>query len=146
MTIVGNTGHANLTDTTTALIRHGIRAELTKFSGAGLVGIICLARGADQIFADVVLDLGGAIEVVVPAADYFDRIDDKASRERCDAYLRRLPPSIPWPMRRRMTTHTSPRAERSWTGATSCWRSETVVGAAEPDKRLRTHRAWTKRS
>jgi hypothetical protein len=88
MTIVGITGHANLTDTTTALICHGIRAELAKFSGAGLVGITCLARGSDQIFADVVLDLGGAIEVVVPAADYFDRIDDRASRERCDAYLR----------------------------------------------------------
>lgn len=30
----------------------------------------CPARGADQVFARVVLDLGGSIEVVFPAADY----------------------------------------------------------------------------
>ena len=88
MTVVGITGHANLTDNTTALICNSIRAELAKFSGAGLVGVTCLARGSDQVFADVVLELGGDIEVLVPAADYFDRIDDKASRDRCDAYLR----------------------------------------------------------
>ncbi|MGB3444225.1 MAG: hypothetical protein WBA97_36260 [Actinophytocola sp.] len=33
----------------------------------------CLARGADQIFARVVLEYGGAVEVVLPAADYRDR-------------------------------------------------------------------------
>lgn len=31
-------------------------------------GVTCLARGADQIFARVVLDLGGTVEVVLPAA------------------------------------------------------------------------------
>ena len=41
------------------------------------------------MFADVVLELGGDIEVVVPAADYFDRINDQADRDRCDAYLAR---------------------------------------------------------
>jgi hypothetical protein len=89
MTIVGITGHANLTDTTTALIYDSIRAVLARLPGPGLVGLTCLARGADQVFAHVVLELGGDIEVVVPAGDYFDRIDDKASRDRCDAYLAR---------------------------------------------------------
>jgi hypothetical protein len=54
--------------------------------------VTCLARGADQIFADIVLELGGAIEVVLPAADYrqrkvksdnvseFDRLIARAAR------------------------------------------------------------------
>ncbi|MBB5153108.1 hypothetical protein [Saccharopolyspora phatthalungensis] len=33
----------------------------------------CLARGADQIFARAVLNVGGSLEVVLPAADYRDR-------------------------------------------------------------------------
>jgi len=35
--------------------------------------VTCLARGADQVFARIVLDIGGSIEVVLPAADYRDR-------------------------------------------------------------------------
>lgn len=31
-----------------------------------LVGVSCLVRGADQLFARVVLELGGALEVVLP--------------------------------------------------------------------------------
>lgn len=52
-----------------------------------LVGMTCLARGADQAFADAVLNLGGALTVVIPANDYFAHIADPASRERCDTYL-----------------------------------------------------------
>lgn len=33
----------------------------------------CLARGADQVFTRVVRDLGGSVEVVLPAADYRER-------------------------------------------------------------------------
>ena len=39
-----------------------------------LVGVTCLARGADQLFARAVLDLGGQIEVVLPASGYQDRM------------------------------------------------------------------------
>ncbi len=56
MVRIGITGHSNLTDDT-----------------AELVGVTCLARGADQVFARVVLELGGSLEVVLPAADYRDR-------------------------------------------------------------------------
>jgi hypothetical protein len=34
-----------------------------------IVGVTCLARGADQVFARVVLELGGEIEFVLPASD-----------------------------------------------------------------------------
>jgi hypothetical protein len=41
--------------------------------GQPLVGVTCLARGADQVFARVVLEMGGTVEVVLPAADYRER-------------------------------------------------------------------------
>lgn len=86
MAIVGVTGHCNLTDPTIELVRRALLDVLTPRS-AGLVGMTCLARGADQLFADVVLELGGALEVVIPAADYFTGISDPVSRERCTAHL-----------------------------------------------------------
>ncbi|MPZ93279.1 MAG: hypothetical protein GEU68_16990 [Actinobacteria bacterium] len=87
MTIVGVTGHSNLSEATVDLVYREIRDQLARLDGADLVGVTCLARGADQVFADAVLALGGTIEVVVPAADYFDRITDPAARARCDRYL-----------------------------------------------------------
>jgi hypothetical protein len=64
---IGITGHTNLTPTTISLVTAAIRACLEP---TGLVGVTCLAQGADQIFARVVLELGGSVEVVLPAADY----------------------------------------------------------------------------
>ncbi|CRK56147.1 hypothetical protein [Alloactinosynnema sp. L-07] len=70
---IGITGHSNLSDDTVPLVAEEIRAALSSYVGPGLVGVTCLARGADQVFARVVLDMGGAVEVVLPAADYRDR-------------------------------------------------------------------------
>jgi predicted Rossmann fold nucleotide-binding protein DprA/Smf involved in DNA uptake len=86
---VGITGHSNLDETTTGLVRRALREYLMTplASSSDLVGITCLARGADQIFADTVLALGGTIEVISPAADYFDKITDPEARRRCDRYL-----------------------------------------------------------
>jgi hypothetical protein len=67
---IGITGHTNLTDATLPLVADAIRGELAPFAGAGLIGVTCLARGADQVFARVVLALAGVLEVVLPAADY----------------------------------------------------------------------------
>jgi hypothetical protein len=66
---IGITGHTNLSAATVPLVAAGIRAELARHS-VGLTGVTCLARGADQIFARVVLELGGDLEVVLPAEDY----------------------------------------------------------------------------
>jgi hypothetical protein len=66
---IGITGHANLSAATVPLVMAGIRAALQPHT-TGLTGVTCLARGADQLFARVVLDLGGSVEVVLPAADY----------------------------------------------------------------------------
>lgn len=70
---IGITGHSALPPTTTALVTDALRAALAHQPADHLTGVTCLARGADQIFAKVVLDLGGTIEVILPAADYQDR-------------------------------------------------------------------------
>jgi hypothetical protein len=70
---IGITGHSNLTPATVPLVADGIGAALASYAPGEVTGVTCLARGADQVFARVVLDHGGAIEVVLPAADYRER-------------------------------------------------------------------------
>lgn len=70
---IGISGHTNLTATTVPLVAAGIRTALEQHARDGLVGVTCLAYGADQVFARVVLELGGTTEAVIPAADYRDR-------------------------------------------------------------------------
>jgi hypothetical protein len=67
---VAITGHRGLPPGTSQLVDAAIRAELRRCPAGDLTGVSCLADGADQIFARAVLDLGGRLEVVVPAADY----------------------------------------------------------------------------
>ncbi|MFO7193027.1 hypothetical protein [Thermocrispum sp.] len=50
------TGHSNLSAPTIPLVADEIRAELAQHDPATLVGVSCLARGADQVFARVVLE------------------------------------------------------------------------------------------
>ncbi|MCP2258611.1 hypothetical protein LX15_002309 [Streptoalloteichus tenebrarius] len=71
---VGITGHSNLTTTSVPLVDRGIRAALADPPATGFTGVSCLAPGADQVFARVVLDMGGRLEVVLPAADYRARL------------------------------------------------------------------------
>jgi hypothetical protein len=43
--------------------------------------VSCLADGADHIFARAVTDLGGTLEVIVPAARYRERLPEDAQPE-----------------------------------------------------------------
>jgi hypothetical protein len=70
---IGITGHSSLSDNTARRVADELRALLAAYPPGELVGVTCLARGADQIFARVMLDLGGTVEVVLPAADYRER-------------------------------------------------------------------------
>ncbi|WP_239313356.1 hypothetical protein [Plantactinospora mayteni] len=65
------------------LIAQGVEAELERLapSGAELVGLSCLADGADQIFATAVLNRGGHIEVIVPAEKYRDGLPEDAKAQ-----------------------------------------------------------------
>ncbi|MFI9558479.1 hypothetical protein [Nonomuraea endophytica] len=62
-------GHRGLPSGTVSLVDEALRETLAGHSPE-LVGLSCLADGADQIFARAVLDLGGGLEVVVPAERY----------------------------------------------------------------------------
>jgi hypothetical protein len=62
-------GHRGLPAATADLVDRAIRAELAECA-PDVTGISCLADGADQIFARAVTDLGGRLEVIVPAAEY----------------------------------------------------------------------------
>jgi hypothetical protein len=67
---IGITGHTNLTRASFALVTEAVRAALAEERPDELAGVTCLARGADQAFANAVLDLGGTLHVVLPSADY----------------------------------------------------------------------------
>jgi hypothetical protein len=54
------------------LVADALRDVLTE-AEQPVVGVTCLARGADQVFARAVLELGGQIDVVLPASDYRER-------------------------------------------------------------------------
>ena len=46
-----------------------------------LIGISSLAVGADQLFAEVVLERGGTLEVVIPFEGYDDKFTQREDRE-----------------------------------------------------------------
>lgn len=71
MARIGITGHSALTAASVSLIVEALHQVLD--GQRELVGVTCLAAGADQLFARVVLDLGGTVEVVLPSADYRER-------------------------------------------------------------------------
>src|SRR5216683_2838414 len=77
MSRVAVSGHRNLPEGTAHLVDKAIRAALAERS-ASATGLTCLADGADQIFAQAILDLGGNIEVVVPAEKYRDELPAQA--------------------------------------------------------------------
>ncbi|MFF8537349.1 hypothetical protein ACF07B_36185 [Streptomyces sp. NPDC015532] len=71
MATIAVTGHMDLTEDSVPLVRDALREVLKPHAASGgLVGLSCIAKGADSIFAEVVLELGGSLAVVVPSADY----------------------------------------------------------------------------
>ncbi|WP_327144419.1 hypothetical protein [Nocardia sp. NBC_01327] len=74
MTRIGVTGHMNITADSVPLVY----AEIVRLlSDAGdpaeLIGVSCIARGSDSVFAQAVLDVGGRLEVVLPSRNYRER-------------------------------------------------------------------------
>jgi len=88
---VGITGHQQFDDLSVLpWIEETIREKLGSCSE--LCGLSSLAKGADQLFAGVLLELGGRLEAVLPFGDYeatFEKPEDLARfREllaRCSA-------------------------------------------------------------
>lgn len=67
---IGITGHTNLTDGAAALVYRALVQHLRAFDGAAVIGVTCLATGADQLFARAVQAVGGTYDVILPAPDY----------------------------------------------------------------------------
>lgn len=86
---IGITGHSSLSEDTARHVADELHTLLATYPPEELVGVTCLARGADQIFARVMLDLGGTIEVVLPAADYRERKVKPDNAAEFDALLNR---------------------------------------------------------
>lgn len=72
MTRLAVTGHRGLSEKTTALVDAALRSEIRKHAAGPLIGLSCIADGADALFARAILDHGGALHVVVPAYKYRD--------------------------------------------------------------------------
>lgn len=90
MTTIAVTGHMDLTEASVPLVRDALRGLLKPYA-SDLSGVSCIAKGSDSIFAEVVVELGGRLIVVLPSRDYrqakvkpdheetFDRLIDAAA-------------------------------------------------------------------
>ncbi|MBM7790140.1 hypothetical protein [Tenggerimyces flavus] len=79
-------GHRGLRRDVEQYVNNAIRSYFVQLTPAHLVGISCLADGADQIFARAVIDAGGHLNVIVPAAQYRDALPED-SRATYDELL-----------------------------------------------------------
>ena len=70
-------GHRDLPQDTSDLVEAAIRAALAA-DATTVTGLSCLADGADQIFASVVLETGGQIEAIVPSRGYREGLPRQA--------------------------------------------------------------------
>ncbi|MEU2283803.1 hypothetical protein ABZ614_18025 [Streptomyces sp. NPDC013178] len=71
MTTIAVTGHTDLTEDSVPLIRAALDDLLARYVSDGdLVGVSCLAAGADCLFAEAVLAAGGRLVAVIPSRDY----------------------------------------------------------------------------
>jgi hypothetical protein len=83
--MVGMTGHAGLPPSTAELVTTALRDTLRVYV-PNLVGVTMLGPGADQLFARVVLELGGVLHVVQPTTgmEYRDGFEDEAAQHGYD--------------------------------------------------------------
>lgn len=72
MTTIAITGHMDLTESSVPLVRAAL-AETLAPHVEGLIGVSCIAKGSDSLFAEAVLEVGGRLVVVIPSRDYRER-------------------------------------------------------------------------
>ncbi len=84
MPIIAVTGHMDLTEATVPLVAAALRDLLGGYPAAGLVGVSCVAAGADSLFAEAVVAAGGRLVLVIPSRDYRARKVKPAQAEQFD--------------------------------------------------------------
>ncbi len=78
---IGLSGHQRLSDPGRwQWVRRELGACLASVPPP-VAGITSLAVGADTLFAEIVLELGGSLKVIVPFSDYEERFVDHRDRE-----------------------------------------------------------------
>lgn len=70
MTRLAVTGHMDLTEDSISLIREALDELLKSYADTDLIGVSCIAQGADTLFAERVLAAGGRLVAVIPSRDY----------------------------------------------------------------------------
>lgn len=65
-------GHRGLSEERETWIAAELRRAIESKGASDVVGISCLADGADALFARTVLDLGGRLIAIIPATSYRD--------------------------------------------------------------------------
>jgi hypothetical protein len=78
------TGHMDLADEAVGPVRAALRDLLASPRPDALVGRSCLARGADTLFAEEVLSLGGLLTAIIPSRDYRETVVRPADLARFD--------------------------------------------------------------
>ena len=73
---VGITGHRGLGADVEGRVRSMLDEAVSACDAAELVGVSCIADGPDVWFAEAVVQHGGRLEVVIPAAGYRDALPE----------------------------------------------------------------------
>ncbi len=69
MTTLAVTGDMDLTDAAVPLVRAALDKVLADYEPGDPVGVSCIAKGGDSLFAEAVLAVGGRLVVVLPSRD-----------------------------------------------------------------------------
>jgi len=67
--VVGVTGHQDIPDASRTFVKNGIERFFSHLAGE-FTGISSLAAGADQLFAKIVVRLGGQLHIIIPCSKY----------------------------------------------------------------------------
>jgi hypothetical protein len=69
MTTIAVTGHMDISEDSIPRIKDALLKLFSQYTG-DLIGVSCIARGADTLFAEAILDAGGRLTVILPSSDY----------------------------------------------------------------------------
>ncbi|MDT0443862.1 hypothetical protein [Streptomyces johnsoniae] len=100
MPTIAVTGHMDLTEATVPLVSAALRDLLADHPAAGLVGVSCVAAGADSLFAEAVVAVGGRLVLVIPSRDYRARKVKPEQAEQFDRLVAAAHEVITMPLER----------------------------------------------
>lgn len=78
---IGASGHQNIPIQAIAYVRQGI-TDIISAVNDNLVGISSLAAGADQLFASLILEYGGRVNVIIPCEGYETTFNKKPDLDK----------------------------------------------------------------